>query len=688
MKVYDTVRLRNVAVIGHGGAGKTSLVEAILYNAGHTNRLGKVNEGNTITDFYPEEIKRKISVNTALAPCEWKECKINLLDTPGYADFFGEVKGALRVVDSVLVVLCAVSGVEVQTEIGWQEAERLNLPKIAFVNKMDRENANFNHVLQQMKDTFKGNIIPIQLPIGVEAQFIGIIDFLRMKAYKYIPGEGSYQEHSIPDEFLDKAQAARENLVEAAVEADDELLVKYLDGENLTDEEINIGLKKGFKTGSFVPVLCGSALNNVGIKHLLDFLIDIAPSPADLVEESLSAQAGELEDAPLTALIFKTVADPYVGKLSIFRVFSGSLKSDSVVYNANREKEEKVGQVFIMRGKHQEPIPEVKAGDITAVAKLQESSTGDTLCRKDKVITLPKIDFPSPTLSVAIEPKSKGDEDKLSNAIGRLLEEDPMLQLTKNLETKETILTGMGETHLDIVLERLQQKFGVEVVSRAPRVPYRETIHNMVQSEGKYKKQTGGRGQYGHVWLTLEPLPDQGFTFEEKIFGGAVPKQYIPAVEKGVREALNEGVLAGYPVTGVKVTLYDGSYHTVDSSELAFKIASSLAFKKGMERAHPVLLEPIMNVEVTVPEHFMGDIIGDLNGKRGRILGIEPKEGGFQVIRAQAPLAEMHHYAIDLKSLTQGRGSFKMEFAHYEEVPPRLAEEIVAKRKAKQEKEK
>ncbi|MDH7576381.1 MAG: elongation factor G [Bacillota bacterium] len=680
MKVYETFRLRNLAVIGHGGSGKTSLVEAMLFNAGHTTRLGKVDEGTATTDFFPEEIRRKISVNTATAPCEWRDCKINLLDTPGYSDFFGEVKGALRIVESVLVVLCAVSGVEVQTEIGWQEASKSNLSKIAFINKMDRENANFVRVIQQMKDSFGGNIIPVQLPIGSEAQFSGIIDLLRMKAYYYNSKEGTYQEQPIPDDLLSQAEAGREALTEAVAEADDDLLMKYLDGEPLTDEEIFEALKKSFKTNNVIPVLCGSAVNNIGVRHLLDFLVNVIPSPADLAEDKV------LDQEPLSALVFKTMADPYVGKLSFFRVFTGTLKSDSAVFNANKEKEERIGQLFVMRGKQQESVSEVKAGDLAAVSKLQETSTGDTLCRKDKVEILPGIDFPLPTLSVAIEPKSKGDEDKLSSAIGRLLEEDPTLRLTKNVETKETILTGMGETHLDIVLERLQQKFGVEINSRVPRVPYRETIRGTVQQEGKYKKQTGGRGQYGHVFLTLGPLHDQAFLFEEKIFGGAVPRQYIPAVEKGIREALNEGVLAGYPVTGVKVTLYDGSFHPVDSSEMAFKIAASMAFKKGAEKADPVLLEPIMNVEVTVPEQFMGDIIGDLNGKRGRILGMEPKEDGVQVIRAQVPLAELSDYAIALKSITQGRGSFKMDFAQYEEVPARLAEEIIAKRKAEQEK--
>jgi len=680
LKVYETSHIRNVAIIGHGGAGKTSLAEAMLFNAGHTNRLGRVDDGTATTDFFPEEIKRKISVSTALAPCEWKDSKINLLDTPGYADFFGEVKGALRVSDSALIVLCAVSGVEVQTEIGWKETENRGMPKVVFINKMDRENANFDRVVQQMKDVFKKNIIPLQLPIGSEDQYSGVIDLLRMKACKYNPKDGSYVEEEIPQDMSDAVESAREAVMEAAAEGNDDLLIKYLDGEVLTEEEIAIGLKEAFLANNFVPVLCGSALNNIGIRHLLDFLVDVAPSPADVEGEKSP------EGKPFSVLVFKTLADPYVGKLSFFRVFGGDFKGDSVVYNANKEKEEKIGQLFTMRGKTQENLTEVKAGDIAVVSKLQVTDTGDTLCEKNNPVILPAIDFPDPMLSIAIKPKSKGDEDKLGSALAKLTEADPTLLVTKNAETKETILTGTGDTHLDIVLERLHQKFGVEVDSFTPSIPYCETIRGTVQQEGKYKKQTGGRGQYGHVWLTLEPS-DEEFVFEEEVFGGAVPKQYFPAVEKGLREAITEGVIAGYPVTGVKVTLYDGSYHPVDSSEMAFKIAASMAFKKGMEAANPVLLEPVMNLEVLVPEQFMGDIIGDLNGKRGRILGMEPQEGGMQLIKAQAPLTEVQDYAIALKSITQGRGSFKMEFAQYEEVPARLAEEIIEKRKAETDKE-
>ena len=681
MKVYETDRLRNLAIIGHGGAGKTSLVEAMLFNAGHTKRLGRVDEGNATTDYLPEEIKRKISVSTTMAPCEWKECKINILDTPGYADFFSEVKSALRVVDSILTVVEAVAGVEVQTEIGWQEANRVKLPKMIFINKMDRENANFDRVLSQVKDVLKCNAVPVELPIGSETQFSGVVDLLTMKAYQYNK-DGSCQEQEVPGDLLDAAQEAQQNLMEAAAEGDDELLMRYLDGETLTGEEIFTGLKKAFQSQSLVPVLCGSSLNNIGIRHLLDFIVNVVPSPADLAEPGAN-----LQQEPLAALVYKTMADPYVGKVSFFRIFGGVLKSDSQVYNANKEKEEKIAQLFVMRGKQQENVMEVKAGDLAAVAKLQETGTGNTLCRKDKPIILPGIDFPEPNLSFAIEPKSKVDEDKLGSAMAKLVEADPTIRLSKNAETKETILTGMGDTHLEIVLERLQQKFGVEVTSKKPKIPYRETIRSTVQSEGRHKKQTGGRGQFGHVWMTLEPLPEGGFEFVEKVFGGAVPRQYFPAVEKGVREALNEGVLAGYPVTGLRTTLYDGSFHPVDSSELAFKLAAILSFKNGMEKANPVLLEPVMNVEVTVPEQFMGDIMGDFNSRRGRILGMESRDGGVQVIRATAPLAELADYAIVLKSITQGRGTFKMEFFQYDETPARLAEEIIEKHKAELEKE-
>ncbi|SMB97884.1 translation elongation factor 2 (EF-2/EF-G) [Thermanaeromonas toyohensis ToBE] len=680
MKVYPTESLRNVALVAHGGAGKTSLTEAMLFQAGATKRLGRVEEGNTVTDFHPEEIKRKVSINTSLAFCEWAGHKINLLDTPGYADFFGDVVAALRVADGLVVVISAVAGVEVQTEIIWEQADKFSLPRLAFINKMDRENANFQRALESMKKLLSGNIVPVELPIGAAETFSGIIDLLEFKAYSY--QNGQRKEIPIPEEYRAEAESFRELLVEAAAEGDDELLMKYLEGGKLAPEEIRQGLKQAVATSKVIPVLCGSALKNMGVEELLHYLVDFLPSPADRIGKP----GVELEKEPLATLIFKTLADPYVGKISLFKVYSGNLRPDITVYNANKETEEKISGLFTLQGKTQIPVTELKPGDIGAVTKLTVSGTGDTLTTKTNPKQLPGINFPEPTLPVAIRPKSKGDEDKLSNALARLLEEDPTLRLSKNTETRETILTGMGELHLDITLERLHSKFGVEVEMSTPKVPYRETIRaSVTRVEGKYKKQTGGRGQYGHVFIDMSPLPDKEFEFTETIFGGAVPRQYIPAVEKGIREAMQEGILAGYPVTNIKVNLADGSYHTVDSSELAFKIAAGMAFRKAMEQAKPVLLEPIMNVEITVPEQFMGDIIGDLNGRRGRILGMEA-EGKNQIIRAQVPLAEMYRYAIDLKSLTQGRGHFRMEFAQYEEVPANLAEKIIQEaRQAKQE---
>lgn len=682
MKVYPTEKIRNVAVVAHGGAGKTSLTEALLFNAGATKRLGRVDEGNTVTDYHPEEIKRKVTINTSLAPCEWQDQKINILDTPGYADFFGDVVAALRVADGLIVVLDAVAGVEVQTEVVWEYADAKKLPRLTYINKMDRENANFTKVLEDMRARLNGHIVPLQFPIGAAETFSGIIDLLSLKAHTYAP-DGSYQESEIPAGYQEEIAPYREQLIEAAAEGDDELLMKYLEGEELSPSEIRRGLQQAVRAGKVIPVLCGSALKNMAVRPLLDMILDFLPSP-DVAQGKSGA---DLEKEPLAALVFKTLADPYVGRLNIFRVYGGVLKSNSTIYNAQKEAEEKIGQVFILQGKNQIPVDEIRPGDLGAVAKFQFTTTGDTLTTKANPQQLEGITFPEPSLPVAIKPKSKGDEDKLSNALARLLEEDPTLRLSKNTETRETILTGMGEMHLDITLERLQRKFGVEVEMSTPKVPYRETIRATVtRVEGKHKKQTGGHGQYGHVFIDMEPLPDKEFVFEEKIFGGAVPRQYIPAVEKGIRESMQEGILAGYPVTNIKVTLVDGSYHTVDSSEMAFKIAANIAFRKAMEQAKPVLLEPVMNVEVTVPEQFMGDIIGDLNGRRGRVMGMEP-QGKNQTIRAQVPLSEMYRYAIDLKSITQGRGHFRMDFAQYEEVPANIAEKIIQAARAEKEKE-
>ncbi len=678
MKVYPTSKVRNIALVGHGGTGKTSLVEAMLFNTGAIKRMGKVDDGNSVADYLPEEVKRKITISTTLVPCEYRDHKINVLDTPGYADFYFEVTGAMRVSDSIVMVLSANAGVEVQTEVIWEDFA--DVPKIAFINKIDRENADFYKALNEMKESFSDNIVPVQLPIGAEENFKGVVDLVKMKALIFEPGTGKISETDIPADMMDDVETYKEALIEAAAEANDELLTKYLEGEELSDTEILEGIREAAANGSAVFVFCGSALNNIGIKPLMDFIVDCSAAP----DTNPIVKGKDLENDPLAAQVFKTIADPYIGRLNMFRVFTGKMKADSVVYNANKEKEEKIAQILIMTGKEQAAVPELYAGDIAAVAKLAVTGTGDSLTVKANPVVIEPIQFSEPTLSMAIEPKSKGDEDKLSGALQRLLEEDPTIRVEKNTETRQTIMKSMGDTHIDIVLEKLSRKFGVDVVSREMRIPYRETIRGTVEAEGKHKKQTGGHGQYGHVWIKFEPTEEGDFVFEENVFGGSVPRNYFPAVEKGLIEAMEEGVLAGYPVTNLKATLYDGSYHSVDSSEMAFKMAARLAYRKGLESAKPVLLEPIVNVEIEVPETYMGDIIGDMNSKRGRVMGMEPA-GKKQVIKAQAPQAEMARYTIDLKSMTQGRGKFRMEFSHYEEVPGQIAEKIIEK--ARQEKE-
>ncbi len=690
MKRYDIDKIRNLGLISHGGAGKTSLAEAMLYDSGTVDRLGRVDDGNATMDFDPEEIKRKMSISTGIAPCEWKGYKINIVDTPGYFDFVGEVRAALRVVDGAVLLVDAVAGVEVGTELFWGFTEEYNVPAIVFVNKMDRENASFEKTLESLRKSLGKPVIPLQIPIGAEASFSGVVDIVKGKAYKF---DGrNVVEIDIPEELSSKVAEFREPLIEAAAETDDELIMKFLEGEALTDEEITQGLRKGVMARKFVPVLLGSATRNIGAQLLMDAVVAYLPSPQDAGEVKGTHPRTSAEqtrkpsvDQPFSALVFKTMADPYVGKLTVFRVYSGVLKSDSHTYNSSKDREERIGQLFVMKGKQQEPIPEVWAGDLAAVAKLQDTSTGDTLCDAANPIIFPQIKFPAPVYSVAVLPKSKGDEEKIGSGLARLTEEDPTFRVEKNTQTLQTIISGMGDMHLDVITDRLKRKFGVEVTLETPKVPYKETIRGTAKVEGKHKKQTGGRGQYGHVFLEVEPLePGKEFEFVDKIFGGAVPKQYIPAVEKGVREAMQEGVMAGYPVTDVRVTLVDGSYHTVDSSEMAFKIAASMAFKKACQQASPILLEPVMRVEVTVPEQFMGDVMGDLNKKRGKILGMEP-HGSHQIIRALVPLAEMSKYAIDLRSITQGRGIFSMEFASYEEVPYNVAQEIIAQ--AKKDKE-
>lgn len=674
MKTYNTDQLRNIALVGHGGAGKTSLVEAILFNTKVINRMGRVEDGTTVADYHPEEAQRQSTVHTSLVPVEINDSKLNILDTPGFSDFIGEVKGALRVAENGLFVFSAVDGVQVQHELIWKFVEKANMAKAAFINKMDRENASFSKLMDELNAKFKGNFVPINFPIGEGLDFKGIVDVLNQKAYEF-GSDGEPKEIDITNDLQDQLEEYREKLVEAAAEGDDDLTMKYLEGEELTPDEILLGLKKSIADAKAVPVLCGSATKNMAVSNLSEFLAAYLPAP-------------QCEEGPLAALVFKTLADPYVGRMNFVRVFSGTFKADSQVYNANKEKNEKIGQVLFVRGKNTEQTPQVNCGDMAVVVKLTDTASGDTLCDKDKKEILEGIDFPKPNYSIAIAPKSKNDEDKLGDAVNKLLDEDPSLKVEKNTETKQTLLTGMGEAHVNITISNLKRRYGVDVEVQEPKVPYRETIRAKVQVEGKHKKQSGGRGQYGHVWIRFEPSAESDFEFKEEVFGGAVPRNYFPAVEKGLREAMVEGALAGYQTVGIKATLYDGSYHAVDSSEMAFKIAASLAFKKAVPQAKPALLEPVMNVEVSVPDEFMGDIIGDFNTKRGRVLGTDQVEGGGTIIKAHVPLAEMFKYANDLKSMTQGRGQFTMEFYSYEEVPANLADKIIEKAKAEAEAEK
>ena len=686
MKSYKVEELRNVSLIAHSAAGKTSLTEAILYNTGALSRLGRVDEGNTVSDYDPEEIRRKISVNTSMCPWEWGGHKVNLLDTPGYADFVGEVKGAVRVSDGVVVLVCAVSGVEVGTELVWQYADELKLPRLVFINKMDRENASFRRALEQIKSKFDGTFVPVQLPIGAQATFQGVIDLISMQAYL---GDGK-KASEIPAELREEAKTMRQQMVEVAAEADDELIVKYLDGGELSNEEIQRGLARAVASGKVVPVFCGSATQNSGVRLLQDAIVRYLPSPVS-VEAKATKVRDQTEEAlkptaagPLATLVFKTMADPYVGKLTYFRVYSGVLQSDSRVVNARKGEEERIGQLFFLLGKEQTPIKEVIAGDIGAVAKLQFTNTGDTLCDKDHPLILPGINFPHPVAFAAISPKTKVDLDKMGSALARLVEEDPTLVVSRDPDTNETVISGMGDSHIDIAVKRMQQKFGVEVITSVPKVPYKETITKTVSVQGRHKKQTGGRGQFGDIWVRFEPLPrGTGFEFVDEVFGGHVPHNFIPAVEKGMREALAKGILTGCPATDFRAALYDGSSHPVDSSEIAFKLAAHLAFKKGMETGGPILLEPIMKVTIVVPEGFMGDVLGDLNTKRAKVLGMDQQRGN-SIVHAEAPLAEMQRYAADLRSMTQGRGYFSMEFAHLDPVPSHIAQTIIEQAKKEQ----
>ena len=683
MQQYGLENIRNVVLLSHCGAGKTSVSEAILFAAGVITRLGKVNDGTTTSDYDPGEVKRQISLNLTILPCQWEGAKINLIDTPGYSDFVGEVKAAIRVSEGAVIVVCAASGVEVGSEQVWAYSEEANLPRLIFVNKMDRENADFYKTLEQIQAKFGTRCIPLQLPIGAHDDFQGIVDLLTMKSYI----GSSAKEAEISQLLQTQASSLREKLVEAVAEIDDRLIEKYLNGEEFSLEELSDGLRQAVVSGKIVPVLVGSAIQSIGITSLLDAIHRYLPSPKER-EVAVTGDSDKREtikpgqDAPLAALVFKTSADPYVGKLTHFRVYAGGINSNSQVWNAMRGGAERIGQLFILRGKTQEPVSQLGAGDIGAVAKLSLTNTGDTLCSQAQPVKIVPILFPEPAFSEAVYPKTKADLDKLGAALSRLSEEDPTLQVHRDADTGQTILSGLGETHLEVAAEKMLRKFGVGVELETPQVPYKETITTSADAEYKHKKQTGGHGQYGHVLLELTPLPrGSDSEFASKVVGGSIPRNYIPAVEKGVNEALHEGVLARYPVVDIKTTVYDGSFHPVDSSEICFKIAGAGALRKGLSQGQSILLEPIMSIRVKVPESYTGDVIGDLNTKRARVQGMSP-EGGNNVIEAQVPLAEILRYTIDLKTITQGRGSYSAELSHYEEVPPHISQKIIAQRQA------
>ena len=683
MQQYGLENIRNLVLLSHCGAGKTSVSEIILFTAGAITRLGKVDDGTTTSDYDPTEVKHRISLNLTILPCQWDGAKINLIDTPGYSDFVGEVKAAIRVSEGAVIVICAASGIEVGSEQVWAYSDEANLPRLIFINKMDRENADFFRTVEELQSRFGRKCLPLQLPIGAQSEFQGVVDLLTMKSYIGFP----VKEAEIPSSLQAQAESFGEKVVEAVAESDDRLLEKYLGGEELSLKELTDGLRQAVVTGTVVPILVGSAMQNIGITSLLNAIKSYLPLPRErdviIAGDSGKQEIIELsQDAPLAALVFKSSADPYVGKLTYFRVYNGVIDSNSQVWNATRGEAERIGQLFILRGKTQEPVSQLRAGDIGAVAKLSLTGTGDTLSSQDKPVKIVSISFPEPIFSKAVRPKTKADLDKLGAALSRLSEEDHTLRVHRDSDTNETILSGLGETQLEVAAEKMLHKFGVGVELRTPEVPYKETITIPAKAEYKHKKQTGGHGQYGHVCLELEPLSrGSGHEFVDKVVGGRIPKNYIPAVEKGVNEAVGEGVLARYPVVDIKTRVYDGSFHPVDSSEICFKIAGAGALKKGLSQGQPILLEPIMNIRVKIPEDFTGNIIGDLNAKRARVLGMNP-EGGINVIEAQVPLAEILRYAIDLKSITQGRGSYTVEFSHYEETPPQITQKIIAGRQA------
>jgi elongation factor G len=697
MKKYEVEAIRNVGIFSHGGEGKTSIVEAMLFLAGENTRLGKVDDGTSLMDYEPEEIDRKATISSSLACFEWGKNKINFIDTPGDDNFISDAKLCMKVVDGAIVVVSAVSGVKVGTEKVWDYAKEFDIPSAMFINKMDRERADFERTIEDIRKSFTDrNTVIVQLPMGKEESFNGVIDLLSMKALHYKDDlSGNFEQSDIPVEFQAEAAKYREKLVETAIEVDDEVTERYLNGDEVKDEEIERCLREGMWGRKLVPVMCGAASKNIGVQTLLDNIVKYFPPPTFKAEtEGYDPRAKAPKKRPMSAaepfsaFIFKTITDPFAGKLTMFRIYSGELHPDMTVLNTANDEKERIGQIFYLVGKKQKAAGFASAGDIAVVAKLKEAGTGDTLCDEKAQIRYEPVTLPPPLISFSLQPKAKGDEDKLNTSLARLMEEDQTIRYARDEQTKEFILSGMGQVHIEVLVEKMKRKFGVEVELKEPKVPYKETIKGSTKVQGKYKKQSGGKGQYGDTWLELGPLPKgTGFEFVDKIVGGAIPRQYIPAVEKGIVEAMHQGILAGYPVTDFRVTLYDGSYHDVDSSEMAFKIAASMGFKKGLEACRPALLEPIMKIEVIVPDENMGDIMGDMNSRRGKIAGVESK-GNNQVVKATVPMAEVLKYAPDLRSMTGGRGTFTLEFSHYEEVPGQIADKIVELARKEKEQEK
>lgn len=687
MKDYSINNLRNLGIIGHSSSGKTSLTEALLYYSKVTDRLGRVEDGTTISDFDQEEKKRGISLSSSVIPLEWEKVKINLVDIPGYFDFVGESIQGMRAVDVAMIVVCGVAGTQVGTEQAWDYCNKIKLPRTFFINKLDREHSDFDKVLQNLKDQFGISVVPIQYPIGKEDNFNGVINVITKRARIYNPKTKMMEVAEIPPELVYKVDECKQMIMESVAETDEVLLEKYFSEGELSDLEIYEGLINGCASGDIAPVMCGSATKIIGINTLLEDIVECFPSPKYAIpQKALNIESNKeefiqlSEDKPFSAMVFKTIADPFVGKISLFRVITGKLNGDMTVVNTNKNKTEKLAHVFFMRGKNQVPADEVIAGDIGAVAKLQYTSTGDTLCDQSFKIIYDKMNFPNTVMSMAVLPKSKGDEDKISLVLSKLQDEDPVFNVSRDIENAETIISGLGEVHLEVIASKLKNKFGVEVQLRRPKIPYRETIKGSSDVQGKHKKQSGGHGQYGDVKILFEPRNDgeKDLEFVDKVVGGVVPRNFIPAVEKGLRDCIKHGILAGYPVIGLRATLHDGSYHPVDSSEMAFKIAASIAYKKGLEGAKPILLEPIMHIEILIPEEYMGDVIGDINKKRGRVLGMEPC-GKLQKLVVEAPMAELFKFATDLRSITQGRGNFDLKIERYEEVPPTEAIKIVEK---------